>query len=156
MSENEVYQKLLSECENEKSQVNWGHDEIVNISSYLRCSRCHSLLLKPVENSFDLDELEFACSACGNIDSYSDIIEEAAEDCHGLSYRDIKHGAEPDIWECPECGKSSFLFSADVCLACGESLAYKNCSICHASLTPEEQMLGGLCSYHDHMLSKDD
>ena len=90
ISENDVYQKLLKACEEKKSHIDWKHKAIENIASYLRCSRCHSLLLNPVDTSDDIGELEFLCSACNNRDSYSDIIEEAADACYGLTYRDIK------------------------------------------------------------------
>ena len=156
LKEDAVYKKELQECTEAKSVVPWGHEDIVLISNSLKCSKCGSLLLKPMNDVKKLEDLELMCSACGNLDDFSKIVEEAVDDVFGLTHRDIKHGEISSIYQCRQCGLNTFSMNSGICLHCGEPLEFNECMRCFEPLTPDDQEFHGFCSYCNYLMEKDD
>ena len=155
VEEDKEYQRLLNDCNQKKKILIINIPFIALIMYELRCSKCISELIIP-NNVDNYEDLEFTCTICGNTNYYQDIVEHAAIEKYGLTHYQAKDGEDTILFNCHECGKETFLISEGICFACGAELAYKNCNVCGADLGPDEQELGGLCSYHDYVFSKDD
>ncbi|MEX2491043.1 MAG: hypothetical protein WD425_04700 [Nitrospirales bacterium] len=153
-----VYNKELEDCKKEFDKINWKEAELSTIAKFLRCSSCKSELIKPhnpeVEDSM---ELYFDCRACGEMSEFENIIESACAKAYEWdNYVAMTDGGESPLTTCFECGLETYLRGEDFCVACTTTRKHEKCSICSADLTPEEQDLGGLCGYHDYIMSKDD
>lgn len=153
-----IYNKELNECENAKAQIEWGTDGIRDVVPYLRCKHCQSELLKPTNPSEKfLPSIEFHCSSCGSYCLFEDIAEEAATECYGTEmYISMTDGGDPPLATCHNCSRETFLLRDGICVACGATLDYEECTVCGESLGPEEQDFDGLCSYHHWVAQKDD
>jgi hypothetical protein len=120
---------------------------------YLECSECGSSLLEAAPGA-SYFETTFTCRACGTETDVFAAIPLALSALHaGEAYDLVKDGGEPSIGTCPVC--SSFHIDDDICLACGESRQHTECDRCGADLGLDEQETG-MCSWCDHMTSKDD
>lgn len=149
----EVYQKELSECRAETAKVVWPRDELRSVSEYLRCSNCHSELLKPQATGVvDIAELIFKCTSCGATNPFQEIIEAGIDEyLGGEAYIAAKDGDEPPYGRCPYCGLETYLMEPNFCAACFCEHEYKQCSRCGTLLSiEEEQEFNGLCSYCDN------
>lgn len=151
-----IYNEEHLACNRAKALVNWGDPEVEQVSKHFRCSHCHSGLLKPTDPEVsDIKLLEFACSECGQVSKWEEIIEEAVGECFFAdSYIAMTDGGEPPVYECHFCGKNAFVASAGRCLACDESLEYTECAVCGTELGPDDQYADGLCSYHNYTAEK--
>lgn len=157
LENNEVYEQHLQECKEELAQIRWHAGTMSEIALLFCCPFCSSELIKPFgEVNDDIFSLGFACTACQQIFSYPDMVEEAIDDCYSDEIYDaIKNGFS--LFDtCHECGKKTFDCSENNCIACGTELYFKECSLCGESLSTEEQDNGGLCSYHYYQSQKDD
>jgi hypothetical protein len=67
---------------------------------------------------------------------------------------DPRDGGEPEIEECNECGRDTFVISEQHCLWCPAELDYPECTVCEEPLRQEDQCNGGLCGYHLHVHEK--
>jgi hypothetical protein len=151
----EVYQKELSECRAETAKVEWPRDELRSVSEYLRCSNCHSELLKPQATGVvDIAELIFKCTSCGATNPFQEIIEAGIDEyLGGEAYIAAKDGDEPPYGRCPYCGLETYLMEPNFCAACFYEHEYKECMICGEMLSIEEQRL---CSYHAYVFDKEE
>lgn len=154
----EVYQRELDECKKATDAIDWDSDAMSSMANYLRCSRCHSALVKPIDTEAESDQsIEFSCSSCGHVNSLDEMAEDALGECFDYEiYSAIKDGGDSPIGTCPECGKETFILQEDLCAACGGSLSYYTCACCCEALGPDDQDYGGLCGYHYHLAMKDD
>ncbi len=155
----EVYQKELSECRAETAKVVWPRDELRSVSEYLRCLNCHSELLKPQATGVVniIAGLIFQCTSCGASNEFQEIIEAGIDEyLGGEASIAAKDGGEPPYERCPSCGLATYFIEADFCAACLYERKHKECMICGAMLSIEEQEFNGLCSYHDYVFDKDD
>jgi hypothetical protein len=154
----EVYQKELLECRAETAKVAWPRDELRSVSEYLRCSNCHSELIKPQSIDVeDIAELIFKCTLCGASNEFQEIIEAGIDEyLGGEASVAAKDGCEPPYGMCPSCGLDTYLIEADFCAACLYERKHKECMICGAILSIEEQEFGGSCSYHAYVFDKED
>lgn len=151
-----VYEEVLKECQNAMGTVDWQYAEIAPLLLLFACPRCGSQLIKPLSQG-NIFEMDFICATCGEKTPYEDIVEPAADEHYGAyDHMAIKDGGEPALAECPECYKRTFLLEADMCLACEVTRSYQTCMRCGAGIPLDEQHFDGLCSYCDHMMSKDD
>lgn len=154
----EVYQRELDECSEAIDQIDWGSDAMSDMARHLRCPKCHSALVKPIDPETEPSySIEFSCSSCGHVTSVDEMAEDALSDCFaGAIYSAMKDAEPSPIGTCPECGRESFILQEDMCAACGESLSYYECAVCGEALGPDDQDGGGLCSYHHYQAMKDD
>ena len=67
-------------------------------------------------------------------------------------------GGDYPLDECPECARNTFIVCECRCANCGFDLDGYECAICGEQLSVDEYRYGSgsLCSYHEHMASKDD
>lgn len=154
----EVYEKELKECQEATEEVDWGSEAMAGMSTHLRCPKCQSALVKPLELDVrSAHAIEFSCSSCGHVAEVADMAEDAlAEHFSWEIYMSVKDAEAPPLGPCPECGRETFVRQEDMCAACGESLTYHECVVCGESLGPEDQDSNGLCGYHYHQSMKDD
>lgn len=153
----EVYQRELDECQKATGAIDWESDAMSDMATYLRCPKCHSALVKPLDlNAEPAYSIEFSCSSCGYVTAVDEMAEDALGECFASDIYSAMKDAEPSpIGICPECGREAFILQEDMCAACGESLSYYECAICGEALGPEDQDGGGLCSYHHYQAMKD-
>ena len=154
----EVYQRELDECQEVTNSINWDSEGMSHMACYLRCSKCHSALVKPINpdaasNYF----LEFSCARCGHVAGIDEMAEDALNECFDYEIYSAMKDSEPSpIGTCPSCGREAYILQDDLCAACGGSLSYHECAVCGASLGPDDQSFGGLCGYHHWRAMKDD
>ena len=154
----EVYQRELDECQEATNSIDWDSDGMSDMAGHLRCSRCHSALVKPVDPDAESNySLEFSCAFCGHVAGIDEMAESALSECFDYEiYSAMKDGEPPPIGTCPDCGRETFILHDDLCAACGGSLSYYECAVCGESLGPDDQDFGGLCGYHHWQAIKDD
>lgn len=153
----EVFAKEDAACRAALDEVTWGSDEVRRIAGHIRCPECQSALVKPIDASISFESIELQCTSCGHVFAFEEEIEAAIEDCYGgEAFIAAKEGCEPPMTTCPECGRETYLYSEDSCLACGQQLEYTECSVCEEPLGPHDQAGEGLCSYHSYVAHKDD
>ena len=124
-----------------------------------QCEECGSSLLRPSQE--DIDEgasvenedrnFRYVCDACGYSDLIGPLMVKKLNDAY---YSDPRDGGEPDVEDCYECGRATFVISDQSCLWCGSELDYARCEYCEEPLRQEDQSNGGLCSYHNHLYEK--
>lgn len=153
-----VYEKELAECKDEMAALDWSSSHMEQVSECLRCRHCDSELLKPISTDMRSHSSSiFRCSFCGLDSDLDDIIEVAVGECYyAESYFAMTDGGDQPLGMCHECGKETFLYEAGECLACAATLRYHECTVCGATLGPEEQRFKGLCGYHGWQAEKDD
>jgi hypothetical protein len=83
-------------------------------------------------------------------------VEKALDEHLSLSHRELQKGGDPVHTNCHECGLTTFVLFENKCAWCQASLG--QCYICSEQLTPDNVDFdnNSLCSYHAHVLSKDD
>ncbi|MBI9110724.1 hypothetical protein [Maridesulfovibrio ferrireducens] len=157
LENNAVYEETRKECLESIEKVDCKFCSFGEVAKHFSCPECDSELIKVNEEGDYHQELGLICMSCSNEFEVWDIIEDAVQSSsYGHNYYAYKDGEEPSIGTCPECSKETYIFDDDVCLACGESRAYKECKLCSCELSVDEQWAEGYCAYHHEMLSKDD
>jgi hypothetical protein len=154
----EVFEAELAECTKRLEEISWPTEVHEHVAKELRCRNCSSELMYPTNPGVeDPLMLAFACRACGKEMEYSEIVEAAISEAFaGEQYIAAKDGGDPPIEDCFECGNATYVVELAECLACGATPKHERCAVCHTLLGVQEQPLGGLCSYHHHLLQKDD
>jgi ribosomal protein L37E len=103
--------------------------------------------------------LHLVCSKCGEHLGSDEVFEEALGRALELdAHEAAKEGLEAPLENCPECGRDTFVVSERRCANCGFSLEGYECALCSEPLSVDDYRYGdgSLCSYHAHVLSKDD
>jgi hypothetical protein len=154
----EVYEKELEECETAIEDIDWDSEALSGMSTHLSCPQCQSELVKPIDVDVKaVQDLEFSCKSCGHEAELAEMVEAALEEHFSVEmYMSVKDGGDRPLGTCWECGRETFVIQEDMCAACGVTLEYHRCAVCHTALGPEDQEYGGVCGYHHHQLSKDD
>ena len=138
-------------------QVDWKSDGLKWAVKRFSCKSCSSSLLVPVDLAADLIDIEFQCRNCSSKFGFESNAESLLDDAYwGEAFESCKDGGSPPIYQCPSCSLETFIAVDDKCVLCDYTRQYEECFICHNYLGPEEQDFGGLCSYHDNLVSKDD
>ncbi|WP_433704452.1 hypothetical protein [Paraburkholderia sacchari] len=152
-----VMEKQRAECKTALAEIEWGSETMEGVGSNLTCLSCESSLLKPIDPDVPQDELEFKCTVCGEEFELVDLLEKALSEHFAYEIYDAaKEGGEPPIGTCWECGKETYVFAEEACIACGATPEHEECAVCGAGLGPDEQDLGGLCGYHYNQARNDD
>lgn len=154
----EVYRKELLECNQQIRAVNWKSKILEEaVIAGLQCPHCESKLIIPKDKD-TLDPI-FSTCCCSSCGEEFQLTEQIIEEILGEYYWDETiYWDDPDapVAICHGCGLRTFIYEEEKCVVCEESLAYKECPICHKGLNTDEQEFNGLCSYHYHVMMKDD
>jgi hypothetical protein len=154
LSVSEVLEKERATCQEAIAAINWESDSLAEAMSGLTCAECSSPLLLPLEKKRGAN---LRCRSCGeeeNFDHYAPraLTDHFAADNH-YSYAD---GGDPATITCPFCFEDdTYIVAENKCVVCGESCK-TTCSRCENTIPVCELSDGSLCSYCEHMLSKDD
>lgn len=117
-----LYDKEQAECKAVMDKVDWGHDLFSDVSAHLRCGKCKSELLKPLDaDETDIPSMELRCVECGYVSFFGDIAEEAVADCYFSEfYIAMTDGGDAPVITCPACDREAFVIERSMCAACGE------------------------------------
>lgn len=155
----EIYNTEKAICEESIASVDWSYETLKDGIENLRCPSCQSDLIMADGNfeytpgrSFDL-----ICRQCQDRFDMEEAIEELVkETLYADVYLAMTDGGDEPYDYCPECGKSTYVFSEDCCLSCGHTQENKVCALCHTPLDLNEASEGNLCSYHRNLSERDD
>jgi hypothetical protein len=157
----DLFDAELAECRITVAPIEWRSSTVE--SNKLICSECESALVEQIDPSnSDQDATELCCRACGAQLETGDVIEKTVEDALGAEayMRHKDAGEDGPIYGCPECDKDTYIDFEDACANCGHSMdSSGGCAICGepfplADLLFDPDMT--LCSYHQHVMNKDD
>lgn len=153
----EVYEGEKTECRELMKKIHWPGTALQTLVHSFECVQCSSSLVSPEDISATPPDIILTCRACGHSMDFSiyaaTFLEAAFE---GDLFESAQSGDTPPLDECPSCGEETYIAEDDCCASCKYEREYKECNICYNTLSLEEQELGGLCSYHDNVMSRDD
>jgi hypothetical protein len=154
-----VYDQERNVCEESFKAVDWESPSLGTAPKV--CPACSSELIAQIDKTnVDRQSIRARCRTCGNQFDAEDLVVAALEALYGNDdYTAFKDGGDPSVYDCPECGLKTYLIVEDEagCAWCGFALK-EECARCSESLTPETVSADNhrLCSYCDHVMSKDD
>jgi DNA-directed RNA polymerase subunit M/transcription elongation factor TFIIS len=152
----EVYQAERKECDDALGQIEWESEALEDGIKKLSCSECGSGLLKPVDGCSTYSDVSLECRVCGSTRERDLFIPEAlAKALDREAYIVMTEGGEEPCVECPHCGNETYVYAEGRCALCGESAATV-CERCGNTIPACEITSSDLCSWCDHMMSKDD
>lgn len=157
----EVFEAEFAACRATLKPVQW-HSYAVS-QAKLACSECGSNLVQQADaQNADQDGVELDCRACGAALEAADVIEHVVESEFSYeAYKRYKDAFEDGpIFTCPECDRETYIDVEEACANCGHAPDTDgSCAICGerfplAELLADPDMK--LCSYHQHVMAKDD
>ena len=153
----DVYAAEEKICQKSLVQIDWKYQTLRNAISKLRCPACYSSLIKTEDGGdYSVSSL-LICSSCGEEFDFGDVVEQClSESLAAESYTAMKEGCEAPLGTCPSCHSETYMLAEGICAACDYELEYHECYICGTGISLDEQFLGGLCSYCQHLMDKDD
>ena len=154
----EVYEKEKKESEESFAKVDWRYDILTEAVKNMRCPKCQSELIQVTDvNKYEPNEdLLLSCRKCNFEFDLADVIEECvADELAGEAYLAVTDGGNDPYTECPDCGKDTFVFSEECCIACGYEQESKTCAVCGTGLDVDEAYEGEICSYHRSLRDMD-
>jgi|SRR6185312_11013240 len=152
----EVYQAERKECDDALAQITWDSEALEDGIKKICCDGCGSGLIRPAEGCSSYSDTTLECRVCGSTKEPEPFIPEAiAKALDWEGYVSMTEGGEEPYVECPECGNDTFVYEEGRCAFCGESAATV-CDRCENSIPACEITSSDLCSWFDHMTSKDD
>jgi ribosomal protein L37E len=155
-----VFKAEQDACRKSFETIDWESETLADAMKEFRCPNCSASLLRNDNADAKVPaELHLICSKCGEDADHEKVIEAAIEehlawDAHVA----VKDGGDPPLESCPECGRKTFIVYENRCANCGFSLEGYECAICSEPLSVDDYNYGDghLCSYHAHVMSKDD
>lgn len=155
LKESEVFEKEKAECLEGMSKIDLDSAFLGKAIKDCNCDLCGSTLILPIDPY--ASEKGFKCKSCGQEMPFTDLAERYLEGYFGAArYRAYKDGGDSPLEICPECSLMGYIMDEHKCAICGYELEYDFCERCGSSLSLGEQAFNGLCSWCDHMMSKDD
>lgn len=156
-----LFNAELAACRKTLALVDWRSETVAQ--SGLSCTECESRLVQQShpENTQQA-ELDLGCRACGAQLDSEDVIEKSVEEAlAGEAYLRTKDaGEDGPYYDCPDCGKATFIDFEGECANCGFVPSSDGiCAVCHNPIPVADIMLDpdrSLCSYHQHLFEKDD
>ena len=161
LENHDVYVKQLEACQATLAAAPWSSEAARRAFPEFVCPSCQSALVRWRETNADKTaEIELFCAACGAaVEDIGQVMVPALEEAFaGESYLAAKDGGDQPIGECPECWAEAYVFEEGRCAACDFVMPEDAvCAVCHEGLSTEEYRENGhLCSYHAHLMAKDD
>ncbi|WP_114391674.1 hypothetical protein [Oleisolibacter albus] len=153
-----VYEEELAACKGTFQKINWKSELLGKVT--LLCPECGSHLVEQTHpDNTDHQCIDVKCRLCGAETDAERIVEVALEKYfEHETYFATRDGDTSPLHDCPECSVTAYITSSEHsgCLWCGETLG--ECARCSDELTPDNVSWDNsqLCSYCDHMTSKDD
>lgn len=155
-----VFKQEQDECTASFAGIDWASEALASASKELRCPQCTSTLLRNNNATASrFDEVMLICSKCGEEADRGIVFEGAlGRQLEWEDHEAAKEGLGPALEDCPECNLATFVVGENRCANCDFSLEGYECALCSEPLTVDEYRYGNgkLCSYHEHMMSKDD
>lgn len=153
---NEVYEKEKEDCNSSIETLTFFSETILNALLSYSCSQCGSDLIYSNQRDIDATDADFVCKSCDAEYTYQDIIQSAIADYFQHEIYDAQKDGIDDyiVTDCPFCG-GIYLYEEKVCAECGDS-ANHECDLDGEKIAPSELTDGNFCSYHAHIMSKDD
>ena len=116
-------------CRQALAKIAWPTPELVKVAGRIECPKCGSSLMLALDPAADIPEHEFECCLCGQRSDFEEVAEAAVGVAYsGENYVDIKDGGEGVTGQCDNCDRDTYLWSAGMCLACGDKP--KKCATC--------------------------
>lgn len=162
LNEARVFKEEQAACNASFNQIEWESDALADALSDFQCPKCSSTLIRNDNTAGRKPkDLILICSQCGEPADLDEVIEAALkESLWAEGHIAAMDGGDPVLDECPECFKETYVFAEAKCLnpGCGFSLDGYECAVCSQGLTLDDYRYGdgNLCSYHAHVMSKDD
>lgn len=155
-----LYKEEEQRCRDSFSEIVWNSPTLEAANQDFGCSKCGSSLIKQtnVDNK-EPEKMGLLCTQCGEQLELEIILEEAISKAMEFECYDAAMQAQNEPLEtCPECDKKSYVLKEDRCLICGFSLDGAECGLCSEPITVHDYLWNGgkYCSYHAHIISKDD
>lgn len=141
----EVYWAEKEECINRLRNIDWMSEEVLNAVIDFPCEECSSDLITVNEQRGIL------CKSCNKTYDLDEIIELALVEKYGHYYP--QDGEEPELIECANCGKDTYLMLVGQCQVCGEGF-HHTCQRCGCNIPAEEINESEYCGYCDYMIEK--
>ena len=152
----EVYNKEKEECEQHIQAIDWKYSSLEDALSKLNCPECGSGLIDVSLHGIDRSDTEFKCSSCGKEWDFENGVDLAVSQYYASeNYSSVKDGGDPATITCPNCNRESYVLDENVCFICEESVD-RVCQRCSMPIPSCEIDGEGLCSWCNHMMSKDD
>lgn len=160
LNEARVFKEEQDACRESFDGIDWKSEALAEAAKELRCPDCASTLVRNDNAAAKaFDALHLVCSKCGEEAESGQVFEKAlGRSFEWEAHEAAKEGLEQPLDSCPECDRDTFVVSEGRCANCGFSLGGYECAICSQPLTLDDYKYcdGGLCSYHQHVMSKDD
>jgi hypothetical protein len=162
LNEAKVFKHEQEACRASFDAVNWETDTLADAFKEFQCQACSSSLIRNDNvTATSPNTLILVCSQCGEPADLEDAIEAALqESLWAEGHIAAMEGGDPVLDECPECSKETYSLTEGKCLnpGCDFSLNGYECLVCSEGLTLDDYRYGDghLCSYHAHVMSKDD
>lgn len=160
LNQAKVFKQEHDACRASFDAIDWGSETLARAATELRCPHCTSTLVRNDNAAAKrFDNLHLVCSKCGEHAESEDVFAEAlGRELEVDAYVAAKEGLEPLLEECPECSRDTFVIGEGRCASCGFTLEGYECAVCNEPLSIDDYRYGdgNLCSYHQHVMSKDD
>lgn len=162
LNEAKVFKQEQAACRASFGSVNWETKTLADAFKDFQCPECSSSLVRnEMAKAKKPKDLVLVCSKCGEYAELDEVIEAALkESLWAEGHIAAMEDGRPVLEECPECCKETYSFAEGKCLnpGCDFSLDGYECAICGEGLTLDDYRYGDghLCSYHAHVMSKDD
>jgi ribosomal protein S27AE len=159
----ELYEEELIRARTTRLPIRW-HSATVRRSRF-ECPECSSeLIVQRDPDNCEQDKVVLACEACATlIIDRGEFIEAMVDQVLGAEafIRAKETGEDGPIYDCPSCGKATFIDHEWACANCSYGLKDDagRCQICYEAVPLSELLLEPqrtLCSYHHYQASKDD
>ena len=153
-----VYDRELAECEASFAKLDWKSDSMAHATRV--CPQCNSRLIHCNDTNTKIhDYANSKCRQCGADIAAHELMETALRKFFEAdNYEAAKEGAERPLNHCPECSYETYVMIGEEngCAWC--QLELGKCLRCDEQLTPNNVAFNTnkMCSYCDHIMSKDD
>lgn len=152
------HDRELAECHKSFDGVDWKSAALGEAA--MLCPECGShLVFRKDTSKTHVQYADAVCRACGAEIAAEKLVEAALEAHFEVeAHVSVKDGGDPPLNICPECGVTAYITwnEENGCAWCETTL--EECGRCGVGLTPDNvsDANSTLCSYCDHLMSKDD
>lgn len=143
----DVYSAEEQACKASIDAVDWKYHSVEIALKNLRCNQCHSSLIQATNSDDIYPMIDLHCKSCGEDFSFYDVVEQCIDDSlAGEAIKNLMDGGESPFDSCQECGKTTFIYEEECCVACEYEMEYIECETCGDPLSLEDQYHEGKCS----------